>query len=619
MAKHYPILLKRVLLPFLGALVALVSVTCSQGKPAARRTQKPLQSAQDAVAKPPSEELRTEQVENTKIGLSPFFDYIPQRERVLVLYTASVQGYVEPCGCTGEPLGGIARWAAAVDQARAAYGNRLLILDGGDLLFEKLDDDDPIDACQTKARHDTLLSTYQRKGVVATALGPRDLVRGVQWRNDVFRDLSLTTVDMHYLDEVRAKVPHQEDIEPPPQAYLLKDLDGLLVGVTGIGVLAENPQEPSRERLRAVVDVMREKGARIVIAISQVPRRLTETIGENVEGLDLIIQGRDPGELPVAPKRLGTRGPVLSAAGMQSQHLGSVEIDITGRTDTSPLLLDDRAGQKARRRHLLEARIKQYTARINDADEGPRRDFLIQKRDKAIAEKQTLTEQAGGMEPAPAEPHLTVRTLTLSRARPEEAKAKAALEAYETSIPTLTAQCEANATCPEPAMGEPVFVGVQACYGCHQDAVKFWQTQIVSVEEKDAYGKKRTRRLGHAKAWETLEKAGKTQDRTCVGCHSIGFNVAGGYCRVNEVDFRKNVQCESCHGPGSLHIQNGGDPSSLGNPIVDEQVCRTCHHVPHIPTTESFVFEEKLRHILGPGHGENRLQQLGGQTIQHGK
>ena len=113
MAKHYPILLKRVLLPFLGALVALVSVTCSQGKPAARRTQKPLQSAQDAVAKPPSEELRTEQVENTKIGLSPFFDYIPQRERVLVLYTASVQGYVEPCGCTGEPLGGIARWAAA--------------------------------------------------------------------------------------------------------------------------------------------------------------------------------------------------------------------------------------------------------------------------------------------------------------------------------------------------------------------------------------------------------------------------------------------------------------------------------------------------------------------------
>ena len=44
-----------------------------------------------------------------------------------------------------------------------------------------------------------------------------------------------------------------------------------------------------------------------------------------------------------------------------------------------------------------------------------------------------------------------------------------------------------------------------------------------------------------------------------------------------------NIQCESCHGPGSLHILGGGDPTKIVNPadISDNQqrseVCLQCH------------------------------------------
>ena len=610
----------RFILP-VGAMTLLcVSLNCTQGKPAARESEKPFQSSEAAVAtiEPPAEKAAEKAAEKDTVAVSskPFFDYIPDRERILVLYTASVQGYVEPCGCTGDPLGGIARWSAAVDEARASYGNRVLLLDAGGLLFEKLDDTDPIDACQTRARHEALLSTYSRKGVAATVLGPRDLVRGVAWRNDLFRDRSISTVDMNNHTKSAAKPDEDVLLTPQPIPYLIQDLDGLLVGITGFGPAAASSIDQSKTRLVEVVKTLRGKGARLVIALSQTPRRVTEQIGQNIEGLDLIIQGHDPGELPVAPQRLGPRGPVLTAAGMQAQYLGSVEFDITDHEGNAPLVLDDRADRKARRLHLLAARIKEYTARVADSEEGPRRDFLIQKRDSAIAEQQTLQSETG-IQPAPIEPHLTVRALPLSRTRPEEKEAKETLTSYEKAIPSLTAQCEANAECPQPEAGQPIYVGVQACYGCHQDAVKFWQNQTVFVDGVDAYGKTIQRELGHSKAWATLEDAMKTQDRTCVGCHSIGFNAAGGYCRVSEVDFRKNVQCESCHGPGSLHIQNGGDPSSLGIVNVDEQVCRSCHHVPHIPTTESFVFTEKLKLILGPGHGAERLRQLSGINISH--
>ena len=93
-------------------------------------------------------------------------------------------------------------------------------------------------------------------------------------------------------------------------------------------------------------------------------------------------------------------------------------------------------------------------------------------------------------------------------------------------------------------------------------------------------GKPTTRAMGHSKAWQTLTALDKEADRSCIGCHSIGFMQSGGYCKASEVDFRKDVQCESCHGPGSLHAQSGD--KALIKRTVPEAVCRSCHHVPHI-------------------------------------
>jgi len=118
--------------------------------------------------------------------------------------------------------------------------------------------------------------------------------------------------------------------------------------------------------------------------------------------------------------------------------------------------------------------------------------------------------------------------------------------------------------------------------------------------------------VGHARAWLTLEELNKTRDRSCVGCHSVGFNERGGYCKTDEVGFLGDVQCESCHGAGSLHSQTG-DPSFIDR-SVSETHCRTCHHVPHIESYESFNYEENLKLILGPGHGYKKWRELVGES-----
>ena len=140
--------------------------------------------------------------------------------------------------------------------------------------------------------------------------------------------------------------------------------------------------------------------------------------------------------------------------------------------------------------------------------------------------------------------------------------------------------------------------------------MQFWNQALVEMPYVDEQGEQKTRKVGHSKAWKTLVDDNKASDRSCVGCHSIGFMQPGGYCKTSEVGFRKDVQCEACHGPGSNHVAAMGGKDTLVITDVNETVCRGCHHVPHIPTTESFVFDEKLLHVLGPGHGEVRWKAL---------
>ena len=118
------------------------------------------------------------------------------------------------------------------------------------------------------------------------------------------------------------------------------------------------------------------------------------------------------------------------------------------------------------------------------------------------------------------------------------------------------------------------------CAECHEEAFAFW---------------KKTK---HAEAWETLEKDGKHVDLTCVGCHVVGFQMPGGFCRLADVAGFEDVGCENCHGPGSTHVSSE-DPDD----IVLEAPASTCEQSCHVPEhSDGFEYRKYLEQVTGPGH-----------------
>jgi hypothetical protein len=123
------------------------------------------------------------------------------------------------------------------------------------------------------------------------------------------------------------------------------------------------------------------------------------------------------------------------------------------------------------------------------------------------------------------------------------------------------------------------YVGAEACTECHPGRHRVWLT------------------TGHARAYEALVKKNRQYDDECVVCHALAYECDKGSLDLKNVETFANVQCESCHGPGDLHVQSRGEQRM----IVESQArlgCLRCH-TPEKSSESSFL--SRFKQICGGG------------------
>ena len=489
-----------------------------------------------------------------------------------IYFTTEVAGYVEPCGCTTEPLGGLPRLAHVIGASRSPRG----LVDAGNLLLPSKGLD-PLTREQHIAKARVLARAYRQLGVMALNVAAADLSAGEALLAELQREGAVPFVSAN----VRPKGEGGAQIA----RSFIRVVGGIRIGLTGVAtpekVAAVAPALTVLEHgpaLRMEVRALREAGAEVVIVLAHVGEGGAMELAELVPETDLIIRAPgNPIERSVsAPRRVG---PVLVAeAGSHGQHVGRITLRV-GSEVKRPLALDDAGVKRFRRRQLDRRKLKAWRLEREAWSVDPAKAAAVQAKDAQIARLVQRLERPLPPPEPPAGPHVRIDVVPLSRDVREDPAVAGLLAGYYQKLAAFNLEKGDRAAC-APSPGQPTYVGTARCATCHPAAYAFWE------------------KTPHAGAWATLEKDGKHYDLTCIGCHVVGYRRPGGFCRLKEASGFENVGCETCHGPGSLHAEDHKADS-----IILASTRATCAAQCHVPEhSDEFVYETYLREVTGPGH-----------------
>jgi hypothetical protein len=498
----------------------------------------------------------------------------PAERRATIFYTGGIQGTLEPCGCTSDPLGDVARMTGVIRRARKE--GPVLVVDAGNLTYPLTE----IPAHRREAadlRAAFLAAQLPKLPFGGSALGESDLARGT----------------------AQVKPPRLAANVTAPFVVPsgLHEVGGIKIGVFGLadpaaaGVGGLKVEDPAAAAKREAAS-LRGKGAEVVVALVPLERPRARQIARSAD-VDLVVLGKSVEDGLTQAEQVGKA--YLVAPAVELQKVGRIDLVLR----PGPPGLVDAGGAEAVKLRIgelarLVADLDQQLAAW-EKDQAADRAFVEGKkkeREQLLAERTRLEQQR--WQPPAAGSYFTNQLIPMSRALPRDPALASAMRALDKAVGAANLR-HAQPPPPAPA-GRAAFVGDQACNKCHKKAAAFWKTTV------------------HSHAWKTLVDGGKTGDDDCVSCHVTGYGEVGG----SSLGFTKKleaVQCETCHGPGSIHVAQEGleDPPAV-RLDAPESTCVRCHNPKH---SDTFQYQAYLRDIVGPGHGVQRRQKLGDGPTGH--
>ncbi|NVB37852.1 hypothetical protein G6O69_08400 [Pseudenhygromyxa sp. WMMC2535] len=528
----------------------------------------------------------------------------PERVEIDLFAFGRQLGTVAPCGCTTDPLGGL-QYAFGYIEAESEAGQRLILEPGSFLFPDPEGPEGPVDEAawaQAAERAKLLQSRFSQLDGLVSGLGPTDYAEPEAGAE------SLATFP---LPRVLGNVAPTEGagagegaanpagVEPLRVISLGHGLEAAVTVVVdpALAEAARGSWAADFPALQAPVEALAGLAPALAKADLQVvvvhgPRDLAETVAREVEGLDVVVMGgvlenADLGRLGSAPVQIGQTW--LLQPGDRGQSISHLTFSLSPELPEGELpeswTLQPSATQ-------LTAELERLESKLAKLAEDPAADaaFLARLEADRDALKSQLEDPSIPAEVAGAV--ITAQTKVSCRL-PEDDAAKTALSRYDGWVAQKNAERFAGVKPPEPAPGKPGYVGVEACADCHEEAVALWKTTV------------------HAGAYETLAVANKQYDLSCVGCHVTGFREPGG-SEVVENEGLRDVQCEQCHGPGSLHVEDPRTDNIQLEP--PRSLCLGCHTQDH---SDTFDFEPYLRDVLGEGHGADARAALGEGPTAH--
>ncbi|MHB1844146.1 MAG: multiheme c-type cytochrome [Deltaproteobacteria bacterium] len=388
----------------------------------------------------------------------------------------------------------------------------------------------PVDSLERAA---VVYGVLAKLGLAAAVPGEADLALGAERLRDVAAQSGVLLLGAN-LRDASGEAPFPASCELP--------LGDLRVGI--VGALSPSLAPPGLQ-VGPAAPALREAIAELphvdlVIALLHEPPEEDAPLALALPAIDVLVAAH--GGVPEAPTLL-PGGAVVVRTGNKNRFVGRLELE-SNRKD---------------RPRLLSLASRATAARDAAFESGG--EAAAASADRALASLAGRSWMAGRLYP-------------LDSALAPDVAIDAALRRYRKAadareIARLTPGAEAR---PE----QSAYAGERTCARCHVQADAAW------------------RGSRHAQAFETLSRVGSSLDPSCIGCHTTGFGLPGGFAWPAEVGFLSEVQCEACHGAGKAHVANPKAPYPL--PAAGAVLCERCHTAERSPEFAFAPFLARIHH-----------------------
>jgi hypothetical protein len=521
---------------------------------------------------------------------------------LVISYSGGIKGYIEPCGCQSDMLGGMARLTGLLMTYRAK-GLSLLPLETGSLFFEELDLPEAKKK-QAQLKAELLADSFKLIGYRAMGIGPYDLAMGRYTLNKLLQRSGMIGISSNLRELSSEKLVY-------PSRMILLTPNGHRIGLFSItGEAISKPDHPVRwpkdywarhqlrldppeEAARREIAALQKEGATLIVLLSTLGRAQTEGLLSKVEGIDIAIDGEEGEGVETPPTRQAGRS-LLLVGDKEGQKIGTLALYFAPKAPKSRWEPIETPQSRLLAIRELEKQIQSYRAQAKQMREQGD-DFAPIA---AVYEQQaqsSLTQIAAIRAKQDAPPKLPTQgrpflhnLLPLSGKIPDLPLTAKRMQDYEKAVQQANFEAMKQVKAIPFNQDGDFFAGAETCRACHAPAYSFWK------------------KTPHAHAYQTLANKNKQFDMDCIGCHVVGWQQPGGLFDLRDPKNLGNVQCENCHSYAGLHARTAQKTKHLQRD-VPASVCKNCHQGSHHP---NFNYHDSLKKILGKGHGEARLKSL---------
>lgn len=223
--------------------------------------------------------------------------------RIRIIYTNDTVGYLEPCGCGGRYIGGLARRATAISRL-VSENPYCLIVDSGNI-------------SNTRANVDIVASLMSQMKYKAVGIGTLDL----EMADEFFK--SLARHNLAAVDTTTAELPGST------RPYIIESLNGVRVGIVSYGAQA-NDMPASSEVLERFYSTYRSArdSCDLLILLDQgeiVSKDWQERWGDRLGAPDIVIAGVT--KMPLSQEEVVGKTHIVPTS-VQGRAIGVIDVEI---------------------------------------------------------------------------------------------------------------------------------------------------------------------------------------------------------------------------------------------------------------------------------------------------